>query len=415
MGTEKRSPKARGSHINPANRFEAVHREDDLEHCEGDAEFLSDANRPAIEYLPDASQTVVSENHSPDIPFRYSVNPYRGCAHGCSYCYARPTHEYLGLNAGLDFETKILVKHDAPALLRAFLARPSWQPEPITFSGVTDCYQPAEREFRLTRQCLEVAWEARQPFGIITKNALVARDLDILGPMAEARLVHVFLSVTTLDPELGRIMEPRTSAPAARLRAVRALTAAGVPTGVMVAPVIPGLNDSEIPSLLAAAAEAGAQTAGYVMLRLPLTVRPVFLEWLERARPDSRARIENAIRSVRDGKLNSSQFGARLSGTGLLAEQIRDVSHVQKEARPERQAAGLRLRTIPLTARLIRATAALLSEISGRTISCRSRPLSPESHRLSERLERSVRTPPLHPIRSCSWGRLFATRQRRLP
>jgi DNA repair photolyase len=330
-GHEKRSPKGRGSHINPANRFDAVHVEDDWEHFDGDADFLADANGPAVEYLPDASQTIVAENHSPDIPFRFSVNPYRGCAHGCSYCYARPTHEYLGLNAGLDFETKILVKHAAPALLRAFLARPSWQPEPITFSGVTDCYQPAEREFRLTRQCLEVAWEARQPIGIITKNALVARDLDILGPMAAARLVHVYLSVTTLDAELGRTMEPRTSTPAARLRAVRALTAAGVPTGVMAAPVIPGLNDSEIPSILAAAAEAGARSAGYVMLRLPLTVKPVFLEWLQRTRPDSRERIENAIRSVREGKLNSAEFGERLCGTGLLAEQIEQVFRTFKK------------------------------------------------------------------------------------
>jgi DNA repair photolyase len=322
MGAEKRSPQARGSHINPANRFEAVHVEDDWEHFDGDAEFLAEANRPPIEYLPDASQSIVAENDSPDVPFRYSVNPYRGCAHGCSYCYARPGHEYLGLNAGLDFETKILVKHDAPALLRAFLARPSWQPEPITFSGVTDCYQPAEREFRLTRGCLEVAWEARQPISIITKNAMVVRDLDILGPMAAARLVHVNISITTLDAELGRSMEPRTSTPAARLRAIRALTAAGVPTRVMVAPVIPGLTDSELPSILSAAAEAGAQGAGFVVLRLPLTVKPVFLEWLERTHPDSRQRIENAIRSVRGGALSSSQFGTRLAGTGLRAQQI---------------------------------------------------------------------------------------------
>jgi DNA repair photolyase len=325
VAAEKRTPKGRGSHINPANRFLAVHVEDDWEHFDGDAEFLADASRPAIEYLPDASQSIVSENDSPDVPFRYSVNPYRGCAHGCSYCYARPGHEYLGLNAGLDFETKILVKHDAPALLREFLARPSWVPESITFSGVTDCYQPAEREFRLTRGCLEVAAEARQPISIITKNALVVRDLDILQPMAAANLVHVNISVTTLDAELGRTMEPRTSTPAARLRAIRALRDAGVPVRVMVAPVIPGLNDSEIPSVLAAAAEAGAQGAGYVMLRLPLTVRPVFLEWLERTHPDSRERIENAIRSVRGGALNSSDFGKRMAGSGLRAQQIERV------------------------------------------------------------------------------------------
>ncbi|HEX4147793.1 MAG TPA: PA0069 family radical SAM protein, partial [Pirellulales bacterium] len=327
MGAEKRSPKGRGSHINPANRFLAVRVEDDWEQVAEDAEFLAAANRPAVEYLADASQTIVAENDSPDVPFRYSVNPYRGCAHGCAYCYARPGHEFLGLNAGLDFETKILVKHAAPALLRAFLARPSWRPEPITFSGVTDCYQPIERAYRLTRGCLEVAGEARQPIGIITKNALVVRDLDILQPMAAARLVHVNLSITTLDAALARTLEPRTSSPAARLRAIRALRDAGVPVRVMVAPVIPGLNDSEIPSILAAAAEAGAQGAGYVMLRLPLTVRPVFLEWLERQRPDSRERIENAIRSVRGGALNSPQFGQRMSGRGLLAEQIKQVFH----------------------------------------------------------------------------------------
>ena len=325
MATEKRSPTGRGSHINPANRFEAVHVEDDWEQVEGDAEFLADASRPAIEYLPDASQTIVAENDSPDVPFRYSVNPYRGCAHGCAYCYARPGHEYLGLNAGLDFETKILVKHGAPALLRAFLARPAWKPEQITFSGVTDCYQPAERGFRLTRGCLEVAWEARQPISIITKNALVVRDLDILRPMAAARLAHVNISVTTLDAELGRTMEPRTSTPAARLRAIRVLRDAGVPVRVMVAPVIPGLTDSEMPSILAAAAEAGAQGAGFVVLRLPLTVRPVFLEWLERTHPDSRERIENAIRSVRGGALNAAEFGTRMSGTGLRAQQIESI------------------------------------------------------------------------------------------
>ncbi len=325
MDRENHGPKGRGSHINPANRFEVIHVDADWEHFDGDVDFLAEADRPKTEYLPDASQSIVAENHSPDVPFRFSVNPYRGCSHGCSYCYARPTHEYLGLNAGLDFETKVLVKHDAPKLLRAFLSRPSWQPEPITFSGVTDCYQPAERDFRLTRQCLEVAWETRQPIGIITKNAMVVRDLDILQPMASSRLVHVYLSVTTLDAELARTMEPRTSTPAARLRAVRTLADAGIPVGVMVAPVIPSLNDNEIPSILAAAAEAGAKSAGYVVLRLPLTVRPVFQEWLERTRPDSRSRIENAIRSVRSGNLNTPDFGKRMSGTGLLAEQVGKV------------------------------------------------------------------------------------------
>lgn len=331
MSREKRTPIGRGSHINPANRFERVRLEDDWEQLDGDTEFLAESDRPPTQYLTDASRSIVSENDSPDVPFRYSVNPYRGCSHGCAYCYARPGHEYLGMNAGLDFETKILVKHDAAELLREFLARPSWRPEPITFSGVTDCYQPAERQFKLTRQCLEVAWEARQPIGIITKNALVVRDLDILVPMASANLVHVNLSLTTLDAELARTMEPRTSSPAARLRAIQALAEAGVPTRVMTAPIIPGLNDSEIPALLSAAAEAGAKGAGYVMLRLPLTVKPVFLEWLERALPDSRERIEGAIRSVRAGSMSMSKWGERMSGSGPRAEQIEQVFRAFKK------------------------------------------------------------------------------------
>jgi DNA repair photolyase len=322
MSDERKPLKGRGSHIKPPNRFEAVHTEPDLEHVEGDEEFLEEAGRAETQYLPDASQSIVTENHSPDIPFRYSINVYRGCSHGCSYCYARPTHEYLGLNAGLDFETKIFVKHQAPALFREFLSRPTWQPEVIVFSGVTDCYQPAEREYRLTRQCLEVAWEARQPVAIITKNALVVRDLDLLQPLAEARLVQVGVSVTTLDATLGRTMEPRTSSPAARLRTIRTLADAGVPVRVMVAPVIPGLNDKEVPAILAAAADAGATSAGYVLLRLPLTVRPVFLEWLERTRPDSRPRIESLIRSTRDGDLNSAEFGSRMRGSGEMSKQI---------------------------------------------------------------------------------------------
>lgn len=330
MDLHQPAPRGRGSNLNPPNRFETSHLEADWEHVEGDADFAAQAVHPATRYLPDESRGIVSENHSPDVPFTFSVNPYRGCTHGCAYCYARPTHEYLGLNAGLDFETTILVKYDAPALLRAYLGRPRWAAEPIVFSGVTDCYQPIERKLRLTRQCLEVASETRQPVGIITKNALVVRDLDLLARMAALRLVHVNLSITTLDATLARSLEPRTSQPAARLRAVRELSAAGVPVRVMVAPIIPGLTDSELPSILAAAAEAGAKSAGYVMLRLPLTVRPVFLEWLERTRPDSRQRIESAIRSVRGGELSSAKFGERLVGAGPRAGQIETMFHTFK-------------------------------------------------------------------------------------
>jgi DNA repair photolyase len=318
-------PTGRGSHINPPNRFEAVHAEADLEHFEHDPELLPDTSRPPTQYLPDNSQSIVSENDSPDIPFRYSLNPYRGCSHGCAYCYARPTHEYLGFSAGLDFETKVMVKHQAAELFRAFLARPAWKPELIVLSGVTDCYQPAEREFRLTRQLLEVALEARQPMGIITKNALVTRDLDLLREMSSRRLVQVNLSITTLDAELARTMEPRTSTPTAKLKAIRTLADAGIPVRVMVAPIIPGLTDSHIPAVLKAVAEAGAQAAGYTMLRLPLSVKPVFLEWLQRTQPDSRQRIESAIRSTRDGALNSSQFGKRMAGSGPRADQIKQI------------------------------------------------------------------------------------------
>lgn len=312
----------RGSATQPANRFERVHAEADFEQLDAQDELLAGERRVTTEYLPDKSKTIVASNDSPDICFTYSVNPYRGCSHGCSYCYARPTHEYLGMSAGLDFETKVLVKHDAARLFREFLAKPSWKCEPIIFSGVTDCYQPAEREFKLTRQCLEVALECRQPIGIITKNALVVRDLDLLGEMATLGLVQVNVSVTTLDAELARELEPRTSTPAARLRALRELSAAGVPCRVMTAPIIPGLNDSELPAILQAAAQAGAKGAGYVLLRLPYAVKPLFLEWLDRHRPLARAKVEQLLRSMRGGDLYVTRWGERQRGTGPIAEQI---------------------------------------------------------------------------------------------
>lgn len=317
-----------GANIDPPNRFVRVRAERDFDHVEWDEGYLHGLNNRRIEYLADESKTIVAENDSPDVGFRYSVNPYRGCAHGCAYCYARPYHEYLGLNAGLDFETKIFVKHSAPQLLREFLARDAWQGESIAFSGVTDCYQPAEREFRLTRGCLQVAWECRQPVGIVTKNALVMRDVDLLGPMAVQRLAVVNVSITTLDPELARVMEPRTSTPAARLRAIRELSQAGIPVRVMAAPIIPGLNDAEIPAILEAAGKAGAQSAAYVLLRLPLSVEPVFREWLQRNCPLKKQRVEDLIRQTRGGKLNSSQFRTRMRGTGEIAEQIAGVFRI---------------------------------------------------------------------------------------
>jgi DNA repair photolyase len=317
--------KGRGAHVQPANPYLSVQRSDDFEHVALDEDFLTGIDRPETEYLPDESQSIVAENDSPDVGFRYSVNPYRGCAHGCSYCYARPYHEYLGFSAGLDFETKVLVKYRAAELLRDWLARPTWRPETIAFSGVTDCYQPAEREFELTRRCLEVAVECRQPVGIITKNALVTRDIDLFKELATHRAVRVCVSITTLDAGLARAMEPRTSSPDARLRAIRELSDAGIPTQLMLAPVIPGLNDHEIPAILKAAREAGADAAGYVLLKLPTSVREVFLDWLERTYPDRAGRVEALIRATRDGRLHDSQFGRRQVGTGNIADLIADT------------------------------------------------------------------------------------------
>jgi DNA repair photolyase len=317
--------KGRGSQINPPNRFGGPWYEADLEQLEHDQDYLEKLRNRPTEYLLDNSKSIVSENNSPDVGFRFSINPYRGCSHGCSYCYARPYHEYLGWNAGLDFETKILVKEKAPQLFREFLCRDRWKPEAIAMSGVTDCYQPAERQYKLTRGCLEVAAEAQQPIGIITKNALVLRDVDILKGMAAANLVHVNVSITTLDADLARSMEPRTSTPLARLRAVKELSEAGVPVRVLIAPVIPGLNETEIPAILKAAQGAGAKGAGYVLLRLPLTVAPVFREWLERTQPSRIQRIEGRIRDACGGKLNDSEFGTRMCGTGEIAQQIGEM------------------------------------------------------------------------------------------
>jgi DNA repair photolyase len=324
-------PKGRGANVQPANPYLAVRLEDDFEHLANDAETLAELGRPPTEYLPDESQSIVAENDSPDVGFRYSVNPYRGCSHGCSYCYARPGHEYLGFSAGLDFETKILVKHRAPELLRAWLARPRWQPETIAFSGVTDCYQPAERKFQLTRGCLAVAAECRQPIGIVTKNALVTRDLDLLRELVAHGAVRVYISITSLDAELARTMEPQTSSPSARLRAIHELNAAGVPAQLMLAPVIPGLNDNEIPSILTAARDAGAQVAHYTIVRLPTTVKDVFLDWLKRSYPDRYSRVESLLRSTRAGRLSDSTFGQRHRGTGNVAEIIADQFHVWKK------------------------------------------------------------------------------------
>lgn len=328
MSDKRSDKKGRGSFLQPPNRFGGPHYVPDLEQVEHDADYLAQLDHPETEYLPDQSRSIVTENQSPDVSFRFSLNPYRGCLHGCSYCYARPTHEYLGLNAGLDFETKIFVKHQAAELFRDFLAKPGWKAEPIGLSGVTDPYQPIERQMNLTRNCLAIAKDAFQPMMIITKNALVLRDLDILGEMARANLVHVNITLTTLDADLARIMEPRTSTPEARVRAIRELSQAGVPVRVMMAPILPGLTDSEIPAVLQAAREAGAQSAAFTLVRLPLTVAPVFLDWLERNLPEKRKRVEERIREIRGGKLNDPNFGSRMTGSGEIAEQIAQMFRV---------------------------------------------------------------------------------------
>jgi DNA repair photolyase len=314
--------RGRGAQIRPHNRFERVHVEPDFEHL-APADPDDEPERSLrTQFIQDQSRSVVSENDSPDVGFRYSLNPYRGCEHGCAYCYARPTHEYLGLDAGLDFESKIFVKEQAPALFREWLSARKHETETVVLSGVTDCYQPAERKYRITRGCLEVALAARQPVGIITKNALVTRDLDLLSAMSELKIVGVSVSITTLNTELARSMEPRTSPPASRLEAIAKLTQAGVRTVVMIGPVIPGLNDSEIPDILRAAREAGALSAAHVLLRLPWAVRPIFLDWLHRAQSTSAPRVESRIRSTRDGKLNDPNFGSRHRGSGEVAEQV---------------------------------------------------------------------------------------------
>jgi DNA repair photolyase len=317
--------KGRGAGGNPPNRFETRWHERDPEADDPDLADPDANPTPATEFLADATRSIIARNDSPDVPFDASINPYRGCEHGCSYCYARPFHEFLGYSAGLDFETKILVKHDAAALLRKELGAPGWKPQMLALSGVTDPYQPIERRLKLTRACLEVLAEFRNPVGIVTKNRLVTRDLDVLCELATHHCAAAFLSVTTLDADLARALEPRASSPRARLAAVETLAKAGVPVGVMVAPVIPGLTDHEIPAILTAAAAAGAKNAGYVPLRLPYAVAPLFEEWLERHVPGKKDKVLGRVRSMRGGKLNESRFGDRMRGTGTFAAVIDSV------------------------------------------------------------------------------------------
>jgi DNA repair photolyase len=316
MSSEPSPIPTRGAAGNPANRFETVHLEQDPDWNP------EDGQPPLTHFFKDKTSTIITNNDSPDVGFEASVNPYRGCEHGCIYCYARPTHEYLGFSAGLDFESKIMVKERAPELLRAELSSPRWKPQVIAMSGVTDCYQPVERRLKLTRGCLEVLADFRNPVGIVTKNNLVTRDIDVLTELARHNAAAVFISVTTLDTDLRKVMEPRTSPPASRLAAITQLSQAGIPVGVLVAPVVPGLTDHEMPAILAAAAKAGARFAGHVTLRLPYAVAPLFEKWLSQHFPDRKDKVLNRIRSLRGGKLNDARFGSRMRGEGIFADQI---------------------------------------------------------------------------------------------
>ena len=280
------------------------------------------APRLRTEVRVETARSIISRNASPDVGFEQSVNPYRGCEHGCSYCFARPTHAYLNLSPGLDFETKIFAKTNAAELLRKELAKPGYVAKPIALGINTDAYQPIERKLGITRQLIEVLAETRHPFSLITKNALVERDIDLLAPLAAQRLVSVHFSVTSLDPHLSAKLEPRASAPHARLRAMRRLHEAGIPVGVMVAPVIPWINDAELEAVLEAAREAGASSAGYVLLRLPYEVAPLFRDWLQAHHPQRAEHVMSTLRQLRGGKDYDGSFGKRMRGEGVYAQLL---------------------------------------------------------------------------------------------
>lgn len=321
----------RGTAGNPGNRFArlTVSPVEGDGGAEGGASHGSDASHPPLtRFYEDHPRSIVARNESPDVGFDAGVNPYRGCEHGCVYCFARPSHEYLGFSAGLDFETRIMVKRDAPSLLRETLADPSWQPRPLMLSGNTDPYQAVERRLGITRGCLEVLAEARHPVGIITKSHGVVRDVDLLSELARHGAVAVTLSVTSLRRKLQRVLEPRASTPRQRLGAVRTLADAGIPVGVNLAPVVPGLTDEEMASILEAAADAGAAWAGYILLRLPHGVKGLFVDWLEAHVPERRERVLHRLRGAYGGALYDPAFHVRGKGRGPYAEQLRQLFRV---------------------------------------------------------------------------------------
>jgi len=316
--------KGRGATFNPANRFRSEARE----RCDDGWQPLAPADdddappplRTIVTIQP--ARSIIAHNESPDVPFSQSINPYQGCEHGCIYCYARPSHAYLDLSPGIDFETRLFAKPDAAKLLRAELAKPGYRCDPIALGTNTDPYQPIEREWRVTRSVLEVLCECEHPFTIVTKSALVERDIDLIAPMAAKRMARVYLSITTLDRELARRMEPRAAAPQRRLQALGKLSEAGVPVGVMVAPIIPQLNDRDLEAILEAAAAHGAKAAGWVLLRLPREVAPLFREWLDAHYPLRAGHVMSVVRQMRGGRDYDSAFGSRMRGDGAFAALI---------------------------------------------------------------------------------------------
>ena len=326
MSFEPKIIRGRGALENPANRFEKIYLETDPDAIQLTEDDLDISPRTQI--FRDKTQSALTSNDSPDVGFEFSVNPYRGCEHGCIYCFARPTHEYLGWSSGLDFESKILVKTDAPELLRKELSSKKWKPQTVIMSGVTDCYQPLEKRMRITRGCLEVFAEFRNPVAIITKNHLVTRDIDILQKLAEFNAIRVNVSVTTLDTKLASIMEPRTSMPEARLDAIRQLSRAGIPVNLMVAPVVPALTDHEMISIIGRAVDAGATSAAYTVMRLPYAVKDLFTQWIQTHFPDKSEKVLNRIRELRGGKLYDATWGSRMHGEGIFAEQMEKTFEV---------------------------------------------------------------------------------------
>ena len=321
---KKQPIRGRGTTINPSHRFTDEAIEYDID------EVTGQLKKPERKILRDHTKGIISTNKSPDIPFDVSINPYRGCEHGCAYCYARPTHEFLNMSPGLDFETKIVAKYDAPQLLRETLASESWTPQTLVMSGVTDPYQPVEKELKITRQCIEVLAEACHPLVVITKNYGVTRDIDLLKTLADVNAVRVVLSITSLDKDLIGALEPRTSRPKRRLRAVEELTNAGIPVHVNIAPIIPGLTDDEIVPIMEAAKQAGAESVSYTILRLPYSVKDIFMKWLDDHQPNRKQKVINKLLSLKEGKLNRSQFGERFRGEGAYGDQIRQLMDIHK-------------------------------------------------------------------------------------